>query len=153
MIRERVSTSGMIRPLEHEDDLPTFRLSPQLFGITPVIILVRAAKQAADQKVASTIKSIEKARVRNIEFASQDFAQRAAVLQPGSAGGGEAWRLMWALDADEHPPPSSIVGRLDTERCGSHRLQIRNSCWSLQQLLAAAVVVGRIHGGPLGLRL
>ncbi len=25
------------------------------------------------------------------------------------------WRLGWALDTDERPPPSSIVGRLDTE--------------------------------------
>ena len=118
MIRERVSTQGIIRPLEHEEDLPAFKLSPQLIGITPEIVLERymAAKQAADQKFASTIKSIEKARMRNIERASQDFAQRAVALQPGSAsGGGEAWRLAWALDADERPPPSSIVGRLDFE--------------------------------------
>ena len=47
---------------------------------------------------------------------SQDLAQHAAALQPGSTGGSEeAWRRARALDADERPPPSSIVGRLDTE--------------------------------------
>jgi hypothetical protein len=122
MIRERVSTQGIIRPLEHEEDLPAFRLSPQLIGTTPEIVLERymAAKQAADQKFASTIKSIEKARLRNIERANQEFAQRAAALRryfrsASGASGGEGWRLAWALDADERPPPSSIVGRLDTE--------------------------------------
>jgi hypothetical protein len=122
MIRERVSTQGIIRPLEHQEDLPAFRLSPQLIGTTPDIVLERymAAKQAADQKFASTIRGIEKARMRNIERASQDFAQRTAALRryfrsAGGVGGGEAWRLAWALDADERPPPSSIVGRLDTE--------------------------------------
>jgi len=121
MIRERVSTQGMIRPLEHEDDLPAFRLSPQLIGIIPESVLDRymAAKQAADQKFASTIKGIEKARLRNVERASRDLAQRATALRRrylrlAGAGGG-VWRLAWALDADERPPPSSIVGRLDTE--------------------------------------
>ncbi|KAF8260352.1 hypothetical protein EI94DRAFT_913479 [Lactarius quietus] len=125
MIRERVSTQGIIRPLEREEDLPAFKLSPQLVGVIPESVLERymAAKQAADQKFASTIKGIEKARARNIERASQDFARRAAGLRrrfrtagSGASGvEGGVWRLAWALDADEHPPPSSIVGRLDTE--------------------------------------
>jgi len=121
MIRERVSTQGIIRPLEHEEDLPAFGLSPQLVGIIPESVLERymAAKQAADQRFASTIKGIERARARNIERASRDLAQRAAAVRRyfRAAGGTNerAWRLGWALDADECPPPSSIVGRLDTE--------------------------------------
>ncbi|KAH9055380.1 hypothetical protein EDB87DRAFT_1333633 [Lactarius vividus] len=127
MIRERVSTQGIVRPLEDEEDLPAFRLSSQLVGVVPESVLERytAAKQAADLKFASTIKGIEKARTRNVEHASRDLAQRAAGLRryfrsaggaSGSSGaGGGMWRLAWALDADERPPPSSIVGRLDTE--------------------------------------
>jgi hypothetical protein len=123
MIRERVSTQGIIRTLEHEEDLPAFRLSPQLVGVIPEIVLERymVAKRAADQRFASTIKGIEKARVRNIERASRDLAQRAAPLRRyfraagGSGANGGAWRLGWTLDVEERPPPSSIVGRLDTE--------------------------------------
>ncbi|KAI9441921.1 hypothetical protein H4582DRAFT_2055716 [Lactarius indigo] len=123
MIRERVSTQGIVRPLEHEEDLPAFRLTPQLVGVIPESVLERytAAKQAADQKFASTIKGIEKARARNVEHASRDLAHRAAALRRyfrstgGADAGGGMWRLAWALDADERPPPSSIVGRLDTE--------------------------------------
>lgn len=126
MIRERVSTQGMIRPLEQEEDLPAFKLSPQLVGTIPEIVLMRymAAKQAADLRFASTIKGIEKARARNIERASRDLALHAAAVQRAVGGvngasvsdaGAGVWRLAWALDADEHPPPSSIVGRLDTE--------------------------------------
>ena len=64
MIRERVLTQGIIRPLEYDEDLPAFKLC-----ITPATVLERymAAKQAADWKFAS----IEKARMRNIERASQ----------------------------------------------------------------------------------
>ena len=147
MIRERVSTQGIIRPLEHSEHLPAFRLPPQLIGTIPEIVLERymTAKQAADQKFASTIKSIEKARMRNIERASQDFAQRAAALQPGSAGGGgEAWRLAWALDADEHPPPSSIVGRLDTEEA-MRFAQAADKKWLLE--LTAPAAGGGSGGG------
>ena len=122
MIRERVSTQGIIRPLEPDEDLPAFRLSPQLVGVIPESVLERymVAKQAADQRFASTIKGIEKARARNIERASQDLAQRAAALRryfraAGGGANGGAWRLAWALDVEERPPPSSIVGRLDTD--------------------------------------
>ncbi|KAH8984795.1 Alpha/Beta hydrolase protein [Lactarius hatsudake] len=127
MIRERVSTQGIVRSLEDDDDLPAFRLSSQLVGVIPESVLERytAAKQASDLRFASTIKGIEKARARNVEHASRDLAQRAAALRRyfrsagvasvSSGAGGGVWRLAWALDADERPPPSSIVGRLDTE--------------------------------------
>ena len=73
------------------------------------------------------------------------------MLLPGSASGGtEAWKLTWALHVDERPPPSSIVGQLETkETIGSHKLRIRNSYWSLW-LLLLAVLVGKIRGGLLG---
>ena len=103
-----------------------------------------SAKQAADQKFASTIKGIKKARARNVERASRDLAQRAPALRRyfRSAGGvsstGEgAWRLAWALDADEHPPPSSIVGRLDTEEA-LRLAQADSRRWLLELTTAAA---------------
>ena len=50
------------------------------------------------------------------------------------------WKLTWALHADEHPLPSSIVGQLETEEMiGSHKLRIRNSYWSLWLLLLCYV--------------
>lgn len=149
MLRERVSTQGIIRPLEHEDSLPAFRLSPQLVGVLPEIVLERytAAKQVADQKFASTIKGIEKTRVRNVERASWDLAQRAATLRryfrsaggaSVSGAGGEVWRLAWALDADERPPPSSIVGRLDTEEA-LRFAQATDRKWLLEFIAAAGM--------------
>lgn len=139
MIREHVSTQGISRPPDKEG-LPTVKLSPQLIRITPGIVLERyiAAKQVGDQKFASTIKSLEKARMRNIECASQDFTQRAAALQPGSAiDGGGAWRLAWALDADERSPPSSIVGRPDNEEA-MRFAQAADKEWLLESTAAAA---------------
>ena len=160
MIRERVSTQGMIRPLEHEEDLPAFKLSPQRVGTIPEIVLVRymAAKQAADQRFASTIKGIEKARVRNVERASRDLALHAAAVRRVASGvkgtsvsgaGAGVWRLAWALDADEHPPPSSIVGRLDTEEA-LRFARAADKRW-LVEFTAAAGSDGGQRSGPQSL--
>jgi hypothetical protein len=87
MIRERVSAQEMIHPLAHEYDLPAFRLSPQLVGVIPKCVMERynAAKQATDQKFASTIQGIE-ARAPNVERASRDLAQRLSSIGGGSHG-------------------------------------------------------------------
>jgi hypothetical protein len=63
---------------------------------------------------------MEKARARNVERASRDLAQRGAALRgyfhsAGSVSSADGWRLAWVLDADELPPPSSNVARLNTE--------------------------------------
>ncbi len=140
MIRERVSTHGVIRPLEPETDLPAMQVPSDLIGTLPERALERyiTAKERSDRKFAQTIKRIEKQRLRNVDRASRDMNQHIAALQHYLDGEGQAdavpvpstsrgtgrdrvtrttscWNMAWALDEDERPPPSSIVARRDTE--------------------------------------
>ena len=117
MIRERVSTQGIIRSLEPEPELPAMQLPPELVG-TPSEHAIRryvAGTAHTTKKFARTIQHIEKHRRHNIDRATRDTHQHIAALQhyldrPSDAN----WALAWALDADERPPPSSIVARRDT---------------------------------------
>lgn len=138
MIRERVSTRGLIRPLEPETDLPAMQVPSDQIGTLPERAIERytTAKERSDKKFAQAIKRIEKQRLRNIDRASRDMNQHIAALQhyldreseataatSTSRGKGtdrmtkstSCWNMAWALDEDERPPPSSIVARRDTE--------------------------------------
>lgn len=144
MIRERVSTHGIIRPLEPEAELPAMQVSSELIGTFPERAIRRyiTGKKHLDKKFANGIKRIERQRVRNINRASRNMNQHIAVLQhyldcesktaaSGHSSAGQAavaeeekdggcaapssWNMAWALDEDERPPPSSIVARRDTE--------------------------------------
>ena len=141
MICERISTHGIIRPLEPESELDAFRLPPELIGEISELAVRRYIDGTAKfgKKFAKTYKSIEKARQRNLERAHQDAVRNMAQLQQyfsGASPEGKAkpareradqdkgkedfaasssWAWAWALDEDEHPPPSSIVSRRDTE--------------------------------------
>jgi hypothetical protein len=135
MIRERVSTHGVIRPLEPEIELSAMKVQSELIGTLSEAAIQRyvTGKERFDKKFARTIKRIEKQRLRNINRASQDMNQHIAALQhyldresmaaaPGGAdratatlGAPSSWNMAWALDDDERPPPSSIVARRDTE--------------------------------------
>jgi hypothetical protein len=138
MIRERVSTRGLIRPLEPETDLPAMQVPSDLIGIIPERAIQRyvTAKARSDKKFAHAIRRIEKKRLRNIDRASRDMNQHIAALQhyldretqaaaaaSTLKGTGadkterttSCWNMAWALDEDERPPPSSIVARRDTE--------------------------------------
>ncbi len=121
MIRERVSTQGIIRPLEPENELPALALPSDVIGIIQESVLRRylAAKEQADQKFASIIRGVEQQRARNIDRACKDLALRTSTLRRSSTGYHAApssrWRLAWAVDPSERPPPSSISGRLDME--------------------------------------
>ncbi|KAI0301664.1 Alpha/Beta hydrolase protein [Multifurca ochricompacta] len=174
MIRERVSTQGVVRPLEDESKLPAFQLASSDVGVIQESVLRRylAAKEQADQKFASTIKSIEKQRARNVERASRELAQRASALRDvlrhgvgcchynnSDGGGGDGdgdgddgmekshhryrWRLAWALDPEERPPPSSIVGRLDTEEAS----RLARAADQGLLLLLGALTIGAGNGG------
>lgn len=134
MIRERVSTQGITRTLEHEDDLPAFSIPSKLVGVIPEGVLQRylAGKENAEKKFTSITKTIEKERARNVERARNELAQRAAALRPYLSRGGHGapsstWRFAWALDASECPPPSSIAGRLDTEEA-LRQAQAKDQC-------------------------
>lgn len=138
MIRERVSTRGVIRLLESETDLPAMQVPSDSIGTLPERAIERhvTAKERSDKKFAHAIKRIEKQRLRNVDRASRDMNQHIAALQhyldresqatagPSTLRGmgtervartTSCWNIAWALDEDERPPPSSIVARRDTE--------------------------------------
>jgi hypothetical protein len=140
MIRERVSTRGIVRHLEPENELPALQVNPERIGTLSERAIQRyvAGKERIDKKFVHAIKRIEKQRLKNIDRASRDVNRHISVLQhylergskptvSGDTGAGAdamaedalsappSWNMAWALDEDERPPPSSIVARRDTE--------------------------------------
>ncbi|KZT72301.1 alpha/beta-hydrolase [Daedalea quercina L-15889] len=136
MIRERVSTHGVIRPLEPESELPALQLPIELVGEVSELVVRRyyAGREEFGRRFAKVYKSVEKQRRRNISRHAHDALQHMAQLQTAltqdesekkstahtqkgiqegliSTG---SWPWAWALDVDEAPPPSSIVARRDT---------------------------------------
>ncbi|KAF8260354.1 hypothetical protein EI94DRAFT_1829826 [Lactarius quietus] len=121
MIRERVSTQGIIRPLEPEPELPAMQVPPELVGTHSEHAVRRyvAGNTRFAKKFARAIRHIEKHRQRNIDRASRDTDEHIAALRhyldrEKTDASHASWALAWALDADERPPPSSIVARRDT---------------------------------------
>ena len=129
MIRERVSTKGVVRPLEHETELGA--LQHQHVGRLSERTISRFLKEREifDKKFSKTIKSIEKHRRQNLERSKHDMIKwlgflrqflhksddetetekriESVILSP-------RWNWAWACE-EEDPPPSSIVSRRDTE--------------------------------------
>jgi len=133
MIRERVSTQGIIRPLEAPDKIDALHLPPVVIGVLSERAVRRYLEGKAffDRKYAKELLTIEKKRRRNIDLAKKDITRNLAHLQElqnGRAPGKQkktsqafkngldlstgAWGWAWA---DERPPPSSIVSRRDTD--------------------------------------
>ena len=154
-----MSTQGVIRPLEPESELPAMQVPPELVGTLSEHAVLRyvAGNARFAKKFARAIRNIEKQRLRNIDRASRDTAQHIAALQHyldrEQTGAPDAsWTLAWALDADERPPPSSIVARRDTTEAlklarvadkavlASERAISANNLWS--------VVVGFLAASP-----
>ncbi|KAH9167117.1 alpha/beta-hydrolase [Lactarius sanguifluus] len=127
MIRERVSTQGIIRPLEPESELPALQVPLELVGAIAEHAVRRYVAGTAhfEKKFTREIRYIAKQRQQNIDRASQEAKRHLAALreyfdrEPTSAETGgiveASWNLAWALDVDERPPPSSIVARRDTK--------------------------------------
>ena len=130
MIRERVSTKGVVRPLEHETELGALQL--QHVGRLSEHTINRFLKEREifDKKFSKTLKSIEKHRRRNLERSKHDMIKWLGFLRQFlHKSNDEAetekrieslilspqWNWAWALDEEEDPPPSSIVSRRDTE--------------------------------------
>ncbi|THV06225.1 alpha/beta-hydrolase [Dendrothele bispora CBS 962.96] len=140
MIRERVSTRGIIRSLEPEEELDAMKVPQEVIGDLSELAIRRyiEGKSKYDKKFASTMKGIEKQRRRNLEKAKKDTVRNMNVLQhsldrevqqqqqqrqqdgrkPKRIKDGllasSGWIWAWALDENERPPPSSIVSRRDT---------------------------------------
>lgn len=130
MIRERVSTKGVVRPLELESELEAFQLQPQYIGQFSEHTINRYLKERGifDDKFSNTVKSIEKHRRHNLERSKLDTIKRLGSLRQFLHKSDEEtkkqkegvilspqWGWAWALDEEEDPPPSSIVSRRDTE--------------------------------------
>jgi len=136
MVRERVSTQGVTRALESEHELAAFSVPPENIGKLSELAIRRYldARAKFDKKFGSSMKAIDKHRLRNLEQDKNDTKKYMDTLQhllmryknkttenrvgdegvPGSIDTGH-WSWAWALDEQEQPPPSSIVSRRDTE--------------------------------------
>jgi hypothetical protein len=120
MVRERVSTQGVIRPLEPESELDAMTVPPHIIGEFSELALKRYinAKSMFDVKFASTIKAINKRReshLNKVNAAEEKKKSNQIKAPENGAANADNWIWAWALDGQEHPPASSIVSRRDTE--------------------------------------
>ncbi|KAG1746357.1 hypothetical protein EDB19DRAFT_1631628 [Suillus lakei] len=139
IIRERVSTSGVLRPLEPEADLDVFHTPLEIIGVLSELAVRRymEGKGKFDKKFAKDRHAIQKQRHRNLELSRKDVLKNIAQLhnshgsqskngkgkaretvkgiKEGLEAASASWSWAWALDVDERPPPSSIVSRRDTD--------------------------------------
>lgn len=131
MLRERVSTKGIIRPLEPEADLDALKVPSEFIGSISELAIRRFIEGLGkfEKKFAHTIKDIEKHRRNNLQRAKKDTSRNLSALQrtleqdegekngikDGLIPSSGSWSWAWAIDENETPPPSSIVSRRDTE--------------------------------------
>ncbi|KIK71239.1 hypothetical protein GYMLUDRAFT_235590 [Collybiopsis luxurians FD-317 M1] len=142
MIRERVSTRGIIRTLEPPSELLAFTLPSHLIGEFSELAMRRyiEGRTVYEKKFSGTMKEIEKMRNKHLKKARKDTIKNMSALQ-GSVEkekekfreddeiidahqspfsietallASSGWSWSWALDHNEHPPPSSLVARRDT---------------------------------------
>ncbi|KAF9486039.1 alpha/beta-hydrolase [Pholiota conissans] len=135
MIRERVSTAGVLRALEPLSEIPALQVPTHEIGIFNKETMARYLRDRRmfQNKFAHTSASLDKKRHRALERAKKDTIHRLARLRQAlhkdgngadSVGSGSTsssgtsapgWGWAWALEEGEDPPPSSIVSRRDTE--------------------------------------
>ncbi|KAF5354758.1 hypothetical protein D9756_005500 [Leucocoprinus leucothites] len=136
VIRERISTQGIIRPLEPESELDAFTVPEELVGTISELVMRRCINSHAHfhRKFANTYRNIEKTRKKNLEREAKKEGKRLDAMRASasnnsslsSSSGGHykfrqsvldspGWGYAWALDELERPPSSSIVARRDTE--------------------------------------
>jgi hypothetical protein len=126
----------VIRPLEPEAELPALQLKDNLVGALCENSLRRYLEGKAkwDGKFSGTLKGVEKERRRNLRLAHKEgdksmghlesYLQKVTEISDTGVNvldsprlhkvTSDSWNFSWALDEDEHPPPSSIVSRRDT---------------------------------------
>ena len=158
MIRERVSTHGIIRPLEPEPELPAMQVSPELIG-TPSEHAMRrylVGNARFEKKFARTLRRIAKHRRQNLKRASRDTQLHVTALQHylerEHTNANINGNMEWELDADERPPPSSIVARRDTDEALRLARVADKAVLASEQVLSANnlwnVVVGFLTASP-----
>ncbi|KAJ1305863.1 hypothetical protein OPQ81_010586 [Rhizoctonia solani] len=118
MIRERVSTAGVLRPLEPESELPACNVPLETIGTINASAVKRYLEGQAlwDAKFSGTIKNIAKMRVKNLELARKEGRKSMGAFYGALANGSikEGDGEYAGLWRGENPPPSSIVSRRDT---------------------------------------
>lgn len=142
MIRERVSTIGVCRPLEPPSELAALNMPPEEVGVIKEGQAMRYlnGQKLWDKKFHRTSASVEKHRRKNLKMAKERDGKKLVRLWEdrlkhhhhhhgsGSETDGEGWEtdgagqekgLMdqswsweWALHG-EAPPPSAIISRRD----------------------------------------
>jgi len=122
--------------LEPETELAALQVAADVVGAVsePSLRRYLQGKAKYDTKFSGTLKSIGKERDRNLRLAHKEGDESLGHLESylrkateKSDSGGDvldsprfqkftagSWNWSWALDEDEHPPPSSIVSRRDT---------------------------------------
>lgn len=83
MIRERVSTHGVIRPLEPEEELPALKLPVELIGVVSELAMRRYQDgvEFFSRKFSKARTAIAKARRKNLDRAKRDTMHTMAQLQ------------------------------------------------------------------------
>ena len=122
--------------MEPETELAALQVAADAVGAVcePSIRRYLQGKAKFDAKFSGTLKSIGKERDRNLRLAHKEGDKSLGHLESylrkvtEKSDSGEdvldsprfqkvtagSWNWSWALDEDEHPPPSSIVSRRDT---------------------------------------
>jgi hypothetical protein len=127
MIRERISITGIIRPLEPEHDLPALQILPEHLGTVSERWVQRyvASTEHHEKKYRKQIKDLvkrrERANVQHVRGSQECLAalhgcrMKTTRKRKGKGKGKNTSGLhAWALEVDdERPPPSSIVARRD----------------------------------------
>jgi len=75
MMRERVSTTGVLRPLEPEPELPALNLSAEYIGAVNEGVARRYIEGQArwEKKFGKTARKIEAKREKNLELAKMEM--------------------------------------------------------------------------------
>ncbi|KAG1815580.1 uncharacterized protein BJ212DRAFT_1357329 [Suillus subaureus] len=136
IIRERVDIHGRVRSMEPKEDITALQLRPSEIGIIKEETLVkwlegqeewdRRFKYRATQVMKNRKKyegkansMIKNARLRGLLLAGEkdDLVDRPVVGRPSAARGVIQENRRWGpLDlVDEHPPPTAIAARRDTQ--------------------------------------
>jgi len=127
-IRERVSTKGIVRPMEPETEIKALRMPVGTVGVInePSAKRYLDAQAAWDKKFKETMKTIYKQRQKNLEHSEVEDKARlnrlneSAPFQKGDTDemnkvlNSANWSWAWVLAGDENPPSAALVARRDT---------------------------------------
>jgi hypothetical protein len=91
MIRERVSTQGVVRSLEPQSELDAFTIPEGLIGTISELAIRRYSDSEVHfrRKFASTYKQIEKTRKKNLEREAKEEGKRLDALRVSKSNGSD----------------------------------------------------------------